>query len=177
MKKFNSKKIAYYALLIALNVVLTRVASFRIPIGGVETVRIGLGGFPIVFAGITFGPLAGGIVGAIGDVIGFFISPMGAYMPHFSLTAALAGIIPGLILIKCKDKKCKTSFWKLFLAIGAGQVLAGIMLWSYFMTNLFGMSLAVILPGRIISQLINIPIYAYMTKVLVSRVPTAFDLN
>lgn len=177
MKKFNSKKIAYYALLIALNVVLTRVASFRVPIGGVETVRIGLGGFPIVFAGIVFGPLAGGIVGAIGDVIGFFMSPMGAYMPHFSLTAALAGIIPGLIMIKCKDKECRTSFWKLFLSIGAGQVLAGIILWSYFMTTLFGMSLAVILPGRIISQLINIPIYAYMTKVLVTRLPIAYDLN
>lgn len=177
MKKFNSKKIAYYALLIALNVVLTRIASFRIPIGGVETVRIGLGGFPIVFAGIAFGPLAGGIVGGIGDAIGFFMSPMGAYMPHFSLTAALAGIIPGLIFMKFRDEKSMTSFTKLSLAIGSGQILAGIILWSYFMTSLFGMSLAVILPGRVISQLINVPIYAYMTKVLVTRLPMNYDLN
>lgn len=128
MKKLSSKNIAYYALLIALNVVLTRVGSIRIGGGGTEIVRIGFGGFPIIFAGIVFGPLAGGIVGAVGDIIGMIISPMGPYMPHFTLSAALTGAIPGLIMMKCKDKECRTSFWKLLLAIGVGQVTTSILL-------------------------------------------------
>ena len=173
MKKLNSKSIAYYALLIALNVILSRVGSIRIGAGDIEIVRIGFGSFPIVFAGIIFGPVAGGIVGAIGDLVGMIISPMGRFMPHFTLNAALIGVIPGLVMLKCKDKKCLTSFWKLCLAILPGQVIASILLWAYFQNILFAMPYAVILPARIISQLINVPIYAYMTKILVNRMPMA----
>jgi ECF transporter S component (folate family) len=177
VKKLNSKNIAYYALLIALNVVLTRVGSIRIGGGGTEIVRIGFGGFPVIFAGIVFGPLAGGIVGAVGDIIGMIVSPMGPYMPHFTLTAALTGVIPGLIMMKCKDKVCRTSFWRLLMAIAVGQAITSILLWAYFMKTLFGMPLATILPGRVISQLVNIPLYAYMTKILISRLPLALDTN
>lgn len=177
MQKLSAKKIAYYGLLIALNIVLSRVGSIRIGGGGVEIARIGFGGYPIIFAGIVFGPVAGGIVGAVGDVIGHFMSPMGPYMPHFTLSAALTGVIPGLVLIRCKDKECKTSFWKLLLAIAIGQVITSIAMWAYFMKTLFGIPLITILPTRIISQLINIPLYAYMTKVLISRIPMALDTN
>lgn len=98
-------------------------------------------------------------------------------MPHFTLSAALTGAIPGLIMMKCKDKECRTSFWKLLLAIGVGQVTTSILLWAYFMKTLFSIPLVTILPGRVISQLVNIPLYAYMTKVLISRLPIALDTN
>ncbi len=48
----STRNIAYYGLLIALNIVLTRVGSIRIGGGGVEIVRIGFGGYPVIFAGI-----------------------------------------------------------------------------------------------------------------------------
>ncbi len=51
-KKMSTRNIAYYGLLIALNIVLTRVGSIRIGGGGVEIVRIGFGGYPVIFAGI-----------------------------------------------------------------------------------------------------------------------------
>ncbi len=177
MKKLDSKSIAYYALLIALNVVLSRVASFRLGAGDVEIARIGFGSFPIVFGGIVFGPVAGGIIGAAGDLVGMMVSPMGRFMPHFTINAALIGIIPGLVMIRCKEKKCMTSFWRLCLAITPGQVIASILLWAYFQNILFGVPYAVILPTRIVSQLINIPIYAYMTKILVTRLPIAIKSN
>ena len=171
MKKLNPRSIAYYALLIALNVILTRVGSFRIGGGGVELVRIGFGGFPVIFAGIIFGPFAGGIVGAIGDIVGMLINPMGEFLPHFTLNAALLGIIPGIVMLKCNDKKCMTSFWKLLLAISAGQIISSIIVWAYFMNILFGATMKAILPVRIASQLVNIPIYMYMTKILLNRIP------
>ncbi|MBU4228094.1 folate family ECF transporter S component, partial [bacterium] len=89
--KISSHKIATMGLLIALSIILTRIASLRIAIGGVEGIRIGLGGLPIILGGVLFGPLSGGLIGAISDVIGYFINPMGAYMPHFTLTSALTG--------------------------------------------------------------------------------------
>lgn len=177
LRKFNTKKIVYYALLIALNVVLTRIGSIRIGGGGVEIVRIGFGGYPVIFAGIVFGPLAGGIVGALGDIIGMIISPMGPYMPHFTISAALTGIIPGYIMRNCTNYECKTSTKRLLIAIGVGQIITSIILVPYFMKVLFGVPFAVSLPSRLISQAITIPIYAYVTKVLINRLHVVFDIR
>lgn len=158
------------SLMIALNIVLTRVASIRIPIGGVEVVRIGFGGFPIIYSGIAFGPLAGGIVGAVGDIIGYWINPAGAYMPHFTLSAALTGIIPGLVL-KPFDKS-EYNFWHLILAIGIGQTITSIIMVPYFLNRLFDVPLIATIPGRIKGQIIHIPLYAYMTKIIMKRIET-----
>ena len=173
MQKISTKNIAYYGLLIALNIVLTRVGSIRIGGGGVELVRIGFGGYPIIFAGIAFGPIAGGIVGGVGDIIGHFMSPMGPYMPQFTMTAALTGILPGLVMMLFKDKKSKGSFWKLTLAIAVGQITTSIFMVPYFMQTLFSVPMVTTVPGRIIGQAIHIPLYAYVTRILVNRLPLA----
>ena len=156
---------------IALNVILSRVGSIRIGAGDIEIVE-SVWKFSYCFCWHNFRS-CGGHCGAIGDLVGMIISPIGRFMPHFTLNAALIGVIPGLVMLKCKDKKCLTSFWKLCLAILPGQVIASILLWAYFQNTLFAMPYAVILPARIISQLINVPIYAYMTKILVNRMPMA----
>jgi ECF transporter S component (folate family) len=177
MRRKSTKTIAYYGLLIALNIVLTRVGSIRIGGGGVELFRIGFGGYPIIFAGIVFGPLAGGIVGAVGDVIGHFMSPMGPYMPHFTMTAALTGILPGLIMMLFKDKESKSSFWKLTVAIAIGQVTTSVIMVPYFMKTLFSVPMITTVPGRVITQAVEIPLYAYMTKILVNRLSMVFNTN
>ena len=176
MQKMSTRNITYYALLVALNVVLTRVGSIRIGGGGTEIVRIGFGGYPIIFAGIIFGPIAGGIVGAIGDVIGFYMSPMGPYMPHFTMVAALTGVIPGIIMMLFKEKESKKTFWKLLLAIAIGQIITSIFMTPYFMQTLFDIPMETTVPGRIITQAAQIPLYAYMTRVLVNRLSIAIDI-
>jgi len=64
---FNVKTITISGLLIALNIVLSSI----ITIPGI----INFGGFPIIFGGIVFGPIVGGIIGAVGDVISFIVRP------------------------------------------------------------------------------------------------------
>jgi len=46
--KISSHKITNMSFLIALSIILTRFASLRIAIGGVEGIRIGLGKLPII---------------------------------------------------------------------------------------------------------------------------------
>lgn len=176
MRRFSAKNIVIYSMLIALNVVLTRIGSIRIGGGGTEIIRIGFGGFPVIFAGIAFGPIAGGVVGTVGDIIGMIVSPMGPYMPHFTITAALTGIIPGLIMMNCKDKTCKTSFLRLLIAIGVGEVITSIILVPYFMNTLFGVPFEVSLPPRLISQAITIPLYAYTARILLNRICSVFNI-
>lgn len=81
--KISTRKLVFLSLLTALGIVLTRFLSLRLPSFGVEGIRIGIGSLQMIFAGMVFGPIAGGLVGAVTDVVGFWISPMGAYMPHF----------------------------------------------------------------------------------------------
>lgn len=173
MKKMATKEMVRLSILIALNIVLTRVGSIRVGGGGVEIVRIGFGGYPVIFAGIIFGPAAGGIVGAVGDVVGHFMSPMGPYMPHFTLTAALTGIIPGLVMRAFKEPKM--TFWKLALAIGAGQILTSVVLVPYFINIFFKVPMITIVPGRIIGQAVHIPLYAFVTQVIEKRLSTIYS--
>ena len=163
-RKFSTKKVVYLAFLIALTIVLTRLLSLRIAIGGVEGIRIGFGDLPIILAGIVFGPLAGGIVGAVSDILGFIISPMGAYMPHFTLTTFLTGFIPGLFSAYI-FKDCN-KFWFLLIAITVGQVISDLILVPIFLNNLFGVPIKATIIPRLIGQTLHIPVFAYLIKTL-----------
>ena len=169
--KISSHKITTMGLLIALSIILTRVASLRIAIGGVEGIRIGLGGLPIILGGVLFGPLSGGLVGAISDLVGYFINPMGAYMPHFTLTSALTGIIPALVL-KISQKN-EPNVFELGTAIAAGQIITSLILVPYFLHTLFGLPWKILILPRIIGTPINIFIYTYtmVTTQKVLKVP------
>lgn len=161
--RISTQMLTRMALLMALNIILTRWLSVRIPIGGVEGIRIGFGELPVVFAGIFMGPLAGGLVGAVGDMVGYFINPIGAYMPHFTLTAALRGIIPGLfILLVTLGGRREVGIFPLFLAVCITTVVVNIFMVPYFIETLFGLSRVVTVPPRIISSVIGIPAFTVM---------------
>jgi ECF transporter S component (folate family) len=163
--KISSHKITTMGLLMALAIILTRIASLRIAIGGVEGIRIGLGRLPIILGGIIFGPLVGGIIGAFSDLIGYFINPIGVYMPHFTLTSALAGMIPAFVLSLFRKKE-ELKTLELGIAITAGQVITSIILISYFLNIVFGLPWKVLLPPRIVAEPIQIFIYTYTINMI-----------
>lgn len=175
MRKIATRELVFMALLISLNIVLTRIASIRISMGGVEGIRIGFGGFPVILGGIMFGPVAGGIVGAMGDVLGYYINPMGPYMPHFTLTAALTGMIPALVLGPVKRQV--PNFWQLLLAIGIGQTISSVILVPYFLQLLFKIPMVATLPAKILGQAIHVPVYALFAEVLLKRINMVLRYN
>jgi len=159
--RISSHKITNMGFLIALSIILTRIASLRIAIGGAEGIRIGLGKLPIILGGIIFGPWAGGLIGALSDLLGYFINPMGAYIPHFTLTSALAGMIPATILILIR-KKNEPNIFDLGIAITTGQVITSIILIPYFLNTLFGIPWKSInAPANNIRAHSNIYLYLY----------------
>ena len=165
--KISSHKITTMSFLIALSIILTRIASLRVAIGGVEGIRIGLGKLPIILGGIVFGPLAGGLIGTFSDLLGYFINPIGAYMPHFTLTSALAGVIPATILFLMR--KDEPNIFDLGIAITAGQVITSIILIPYFLNILFGLPWKVLMPPRIVSEPIHVFIYTYTINIILKR--------
>ena len=174
--KISSREITTMGLLIALSIILTRILSLRIAIGGVEGVRIGLGKLPIILGGILFGPLIGGLIGAFSDLLGYFIIPMGPYLPQITLTYALSGIIPATILILMKNDK--PNVFELGISIAIGQIITSMMI-TYFLSILNNYSwveswTVLILP-RIIAEPIHIFIYTYIINLILKRKILTFN--
>jgi ECF transporter S component (folate family) len=158
---FNVKTITISGLLIALNIVLSSI----ITIPGI----INFGGFPIIFGGIVFGPIVGGIIGAVGDIISFIVRPSasGPFMPHFTLTSALTGIIPGIIVRVLKINFDRPSWWKIFVSILIGQVTTSVIMVPYFRNILFGHPLLLTMTKAASRQIFNIPLYSIIITILI----------
>ena len=118
--------------------------------------------FTIILSGLVLGWQAGFWVGAISDVLCFMLFPTGPYFPGFTLTQALTGAIPAL-LINGKEKNLVNLFW----AISCGQLSTKILLVPLFQyilfrpaDNLWSGWCLLALPALGV-QLIHIPIYAW----------------
>ena len=91
-KKFSTQKMVIIAVLIALHVVLAKVAT--IPIG--NSMKITMSGITEVVAGFLFGPISGGLVGLLGSFLDQMLSyGFTATTLLWILPAALKGLICG----------------------------------------------------------------------------------
>lgn len=161
------RRLTVTALMAALSVVLTRFASVRIAIAGVEGIRLGLGALPNVIAGVLLGPAYGALSGGVADVVGFSLSPMGGYLPHFTLTAALTGAIPGLVfraLTRGRRVSPSVPILVLGLSVAAGTAAVSWGLTPYFLHTLIGMDYRVIMLPRLVAGLIEIPVYVFVIR-------------
>lgn len=111
MIKSNTKKLVLTAMLIAMEIVLTRFLSIQLP-----AIRISFGFIPIVVIAILYGPLFAGLAAAIADFIGVTLFAPFAPFPGFVATAFAAGIVYGLLLYN------KPKSW-LRICLGAGIVV------------------------------------------------------
>lgn len=99
------------ALLATISIVLTRFLSLMLMLGGLPALRVGFGSIPLIMAGMMFGPVVGGITGVVADLVGYMINPMGGtFFPGFTLTAALYGIIAGILFKNFKIQNMKINF-------------------------------------------------------------------
>ncbi len=172
-RKTAVKRLVMNSMLIALSVVLTRYLSIRIPFFGVEGVRIGVGALPIFLAGFMYDPVDGFVVGALADVAGFLVSPIGAYMPQFTLTSALTGWIPAMVY-KYAFKR-KLTFVSLMVATGIGQFITDIIMVPYFLNSLFGVPYAVLMPSRFVGFPVMLFVYPFLIIAIMKRVPIFGD--
>ncbi len=101
MKKyFTVHTLVVSAVLIALNIVITRLLSID-----VGAVRIGLGFIPIALGAMLFGPVPGAVIAFLADLLGALLQGKG-YWPGFALSSILLGATYGIFLYK-KEKSYK----------------------------------------------------------------------
>ena len=93
--RISLRQLTVSALLIALDVVFSRVLAINTPL-----MKIGLGFAAVAVSAMLYGPAWAALTAALGDLIGALLFPTGAYFPGFTLTAALTGLIFGLFLYR-----------------------------------------------------------------------------
>jgi len=118
LRKFGTKQLVIMALMLAMEIVLTRFLSINTP-----HVRIGFGFLPIAVVAIMYGPISGAIVGALADFMGANMFGTAAYFPGFTLTGFLLGATYGVFMYKRAGKMFHivasvlivTVAWQLFM--------------------------------------------------------------
>lgn len=152
-RQSSTRKITYMAMFIALSVVI-------------NTMRFGsisFGGFPIIYSGLVLGPVNGFIVGALADVLGFIVRPSsgGGYHVVFTLTSALTGLIPILVVRLFKVKYPNFKFYQVLLGILVGQMITSVIMSPYFQAFIFGKNTFIYYATKaLIKQAVSIPLYA-----------------
>lgn len=142
------RAVAVCGMLLALRLIL---GLFTVNAG--PLLKIGFSYLPVAAAGLLFGPVAGGVVGAAGDVLGYFVRPTGPYFPGFTLTAFLSGFVYGLLLFRRPVKLART-----FAAKAAVTLLASVVLDPLWLSILYGKAFAAVVSARILTNLILLPI-------------------
>ena len=119
MQKNMTKRVCVIAVLIAMQIVLGRIASINVG----SYLKIGFGFIPIAVCGILTGPVWTMFMASICDVLGALLFPTGAFYWGFTMVAAIAGVIYGLFLHNRKESILLTMLCTLTVALICNIVL------------------------------------------------------
>ncbi len=145
----------------ALAVILGYVATIKIG----QYIRIGFSGLPNQVVDYLFGPWIGAIFGGTMDIVKWFISGDGNFFPGFTITAMLGAVIYGLFLYNKPLRITNVILSQLLVKIVCNLVLN-----TLWLNMLYGQAIAAILPGRIISNAVMLPIDCFIMYVMLKAV-------
>lgn len=120
------------SLLVAITVVLN---FFRIIISNTNQILFSYLG--VAAAGFLYGPIIGGLVGGLADILGFYIKPSGPFFIGFTINAILSGVIYGAFLYKKKPTILRILICSLVEGIIINIILTPIWLNIMYGTALF----------------------------------------
>lgn len=144
MWTFGTKEVVYGAIGAALYGVLSWATNYlALPAAGNISLRPAVA-IPMFF-GVAFGPIVGFIAGAVGNVLGDFMSGWGFWW-HWDLGNGLMGLIPGLMVASVVSFKDRGTIFKavIYSIIGAA---VGILVPSLLEIPLSGIDLNTALVG------------------------------
>ena len=144
LQNSNTKKMITLSMLIALQVVLTRIFSIN-----AWNIRIGFGFIPMLFAALYFGTWEAVTVASLADIIGSLALSSYPYFPGYTFSIALSAFIFATIL-----RKNKSSLF-ILLAVAVTQLICSLLLNSLWISINSGSALLPIMLTRLIQVGIN----------------------
>ena len=168
MKKI--KKIIISALLLASAIVINRFLSINTSI-----LSIGFTFVPLMLSGIILGWKYSCVIAALADLIGALLFPFGSFFIGYTISAFLTGLVYGLCLYRKGDFVVDKKFViRLIMAILIVTIFINGGLNTLWLVMKTKTAFLVILPTRIIKQLIMIPVMFItiisLTKLLTKQI-------
>jgi ECF transporter S component (folate family) len=142
------KKLTMAAMLLAVSVILS---FFKVPVTNLIEIRFN--SLPIAAAGYLFGPVIGGLVGMLADILGYIVKPTGPFFPGFTISSTVTGVIYGMMLWRREVR-----LPRLALAEAIQTAVVSIFLNSYFLSILYGSGFFVVLSARLLKSLVMYPV-------------------
>lgn len=155
-RKQNTTRLIVIALLVALEIILTRFLSINTPF-----LRIGFGFLPIAMIGILYGPLWAGASYALGDILGMLIFPSGPFFPGFTISAFLTGLVYGMFL-----HRKPVSRKRVLMASGIVCILINLCLDTLWLYILMGQGVLPLIPARITKAAVMLAIQVIVIPIV-----------
>lgn len=146
------KDLCTLALLIAITVLLGVYCTVRIGAG----IKISFKFISVFVTAALFGPLWGGAVGAIADVIAFFVSPVGgAFLPQVTMVEFLYGFTYGLFFYNMASWQNVKTILRVIVCVILQITVLNLCLTTYFLMPVMQMSFDSLLAMRSVSALVS----------------------
>lgn len=157
--ELNPQKIALLALVLALRIVLSFIPSLNMG----NIVEIGFGFLGSMLSGILFGPWYGALISIASDLV-TSLTKSAIFFPGFTLSAAVGGFIYGWLLHR------KPLDWKrFFMSILLVTLIVNIGLNSIWIRLMYDKAFAVIMPARIIKNMISLPLNTLIASLIFNQ--------
>jgi ECF transporter S component (folate family) len=130
----NLRVMVIAALLAALSIVLGKYLAINLS----QTVRVSFENLSIIMAGLLFGPIIGGVVGAVADLVGCVLVGY-AINPIITAGAVLIGVISGLLGMCVLSRGAeKLGTWRIFLPVYAAHIVGSMVVKTIGMMVYYG---------------------------------------
>ena len=159
-KKMDTKMLVTAAILIALQIILSRFLSIN-----AWNLKIGFAFVAEFVAAYFYGPAFSTVVAVISDILGALLFPSGAFFPGFTLTALLTGLLYGCMLYK------KQNLFRIILTVLIDQLVLGFMLNTYWISILYGSTFMAVAATRVFQCVIMIPVEIVTISLLMKKLP------
>lgn len=155
--------LAVTAMLIAVGIIL---GYFSIQV--TDFMRIGFSGLANELGAYMFGPVVGGLMGGIGDILKYIMKPTGPYFFGWTLNAVLGPVIYGIMFYKKPISVKRILVAKIIVAVVVNMLLG-----TYWLSIMYGKAFFVLLPARALKQIASVPIDTALLYVVLQMLAKA----
>ncbi len=144
----NLRLTVFLSVLTAISIICGKYLAIR----SGDVLRFSLENMPIIFAGVAFGPLAGGAVGLVADLVGCVMVGY-TINPLVALGAAMIGMVSGLVPILLQKTKLSERIINI-IAVAAAHIIGSVIIKTLGLAAYYDMPFYVLMLWRIFNYVI-----------------------
>ncbi len=160
----NLNTLVLTALFIALGIVLGQLFSIQLT----QNMKIGVSFIATQLTATLFGPVVGGIMGGVTDILKFIMKPTGGFSILWTLNAIVGPVLYGIMLYKKR-----ITLWRILCSKAVVAVVVNIGMSCAWSAILNGQAFLALIPAKALQQVIQVPIQSVIFYIFVKALEKA----